>query len=220
MIDRYKYRDPYEKRRTEIVKSIYKAIPFEKDWQAADFGSGIGFYADLIKSQVTKVICLDISQKNVEAIKSKGYTAICHDLNRELPFKDSEFDFVNALEVIEHLEDSLYFLKELRRVIKPHRYLLISTVNRSSPEGWNGRIIEKIKKKRWTGWEDSHKHLFTYSEFIDMVNKYFEILNVIGYYFGVKVFKRHFPPFLWRLSSSNKILRRFGFNITVLARRR
>jgi len=134
------------------------------------------------------------------------------------PYKDAEFDFVNALEVIEHLENPIYFLKELKRIIKPHKYLLLSTLNQLSPEGWKGKIVEIVSGKKWNGWDDTHKHLFCYPEIINRMNRHFEILNIIGYYFGVNVLHRHIRPFIWPLSSSHKMLRRFGFNIIILAR--
>ena len=38
--------------------------------------------------------------------------------NRNLPFRDKEFDFVYASHVIEHVEDVLIFIKELQRISK------------------------------------------------------------------------------------------------------
>lgn len=215
-----KYGRPYELRRIKIIKSIYNRIAFEKTWKAADIGCGIGFYADIIRPLVSKIECLDISPQNIKICRSKGYDAVSHDINQGLPYEDSEFDFVNALEIIEHLENPLYFLEELKRIIKPQKYLFISTLNRISPEGWKGRIVEKIKNKKWDGWDSTHKHLFSYSEFMNILGRYFEPQKIIGYYFGCKIFKRHFPPFIWKLSSSFNILRRFGFYILVLARKR
>lgn len=47
----------------------------------------------------------------------------------ELPFEDNSFDIVTCREVIEHVEDEQKALKEIKRVLKPHGYLLITTPN-------------------------------------------------------------------------------------------
>ena len=38
--------------------------------------------------------------------------------NKDLPFKDNEFDFIYASHVIEHVDDVSYFIKELQRISK------------------------------------------------------------------------------------------------------
>jgi len=46
-----------------------------------------------------------------------------------LPFENNYFDFVFAGEIIEHLFDSRFFLKEVHRVLKINGYLILSTPN-------------------------------------------------------------------------------------------
>lgn len=215
-MDRYK--QPFELARIKIIKSVYNRIPFEKCWRAVDLGSGRGYFADIIKSHVEEVCCLEGSHEAIEVCRAKGYKVILADLERGLPYQDSEFDFVNALEVIEHLKDPIYFLEEIKRITKPGKFLLLSTLNRISLEGWKGKILERFSGRKWDGWDATHKHLFTYSEFFKMVNSHFEILDIIGFYYGFTIFNRHLPPVIWRYSSSNKILRRFGFYLIFLAR--
>jgi ubiquinone/menaquinone biosynthesis C-methylase UbiE len=38
--------------------------------------------------------------------------------NKDLPFKDNEFDFIYASHVIEHVDDVSYFIKEFQRISK------------------------------------------------------------------------------------------------------
>jgi SAM-dependent methyltransferase len=51
------------------------------------------------------------------------------DLNEFLPFKSGQFDAVNLVEVIEHIEHQAQLIRELRRVLKPGGQVLISTPN-------------------------------------------------------------------------------------------
>ena len=47
----------------------------------------------------------------------------------ELPFETNSFDIVTFREVIEHVEDEQKALREIKRVLRPNGYLLITTPN-------------------------------------------------------------------------------------------
>jgi SAM-dependent methyltransferase len=51
------------------------------------------------------------------------------NLNNGIPFDDSQFDVVVATEVIEHLENPWFFVRELYRVTKAGGVVVISTPN-------------------------------------------------------------------------------------------
>ena len=50
-----------------------------------------------------------------EFYKDKEFVLI---KNKDLPFKDNQFDFVYSSHVIEHVDDISYFIKELQRISK------------------------------------------------------------------------------------------------------
>lgn len=54
---------------------------------------------------------------------------VVHDIKNGLPFRDNKFDMVVACEVIEHLVDTNYLLIEIKRVLKPAGYLVMSVPN-------------------------------------------------------------------------------------------
>jgi SAM-dependent methyltransferase len=51
------------------------------------------------------------------------------DLSEPLPFKDSSFDGVNLIEVIEHVEHQAQLIREIARVLKSDGVVVISTPN-------------------------------------------------------------------------------------------
>ena len=69
-------------------------------------------------------------------------------------FPDSHFHVVHSSHVVEHLEDPLAFFSEIRRILKPHGFMVLTTPNiRSFQAGWYR-----------TGWRSAiadHLYLFT-----------------------------------------------------------
>jgi 2-polyprenyl-3-methyl-5-hydroxy-6-metoxy-1,4-benzoquinol methylase len=60
---------------------------------------------------------------------SPGFEYLQRDLAQGIPFGEREFDVVLAGEVVEHLLDTIGFLRECRRVLRPGGVLLLTTPN-------------------------------------------------------------------------------------------
>lgn len=69
--------------------------------------------------------------RRVEALK-KGWLATCCDFNSKINYADSWFHAIHAGQIIEHLNNTDTFVKELYRILKPNGYLVISTPNLAS----------------------------------------------------------------------------------------
>lgn len=52
---------------------------------------------------------------------------------RDLPFRSSTFDWVVGIQVFEHVDDQLYYLKEAKRVLKPGGHIYLSFPNAIYP---------------------------------------------------------------------------------------
>lgn len=90
----------------------------KKDWKVCDLASG-----DKPLSQATT--CVDYFEEDDWHREGQPYkkhpTAqqVHWDLNRyPYPFKDNEFDFVNASHIAEHIENPYLFCLELQRIAK------------------------------------------------------------------------------------------------------
>ena len=81
----------------------------QNNWKILD----IGCNRDAVKYAQTVADIQNLSDfyKN----KDKDFVLI---ENKNLPFKDNQFDFIYASHVIEHVDDVSYFIKELQRISK------------------------------------------------------------------------------------------------------
>ena len=78
----------------------------------------------------TKVTCVDVSQKAVEACTSRGLDAYRVQIGDEpLPFPSATFDLVWMTEVLEHLARPDRAMEEVRRVLGARGHLILSTPN-------------------------------------------------------------------------------------------
>ncbi|MDP3992247.1 MAG: class I SAM-dependent methyltransferase [Nanoarchaeota archaeon] len=106
-----------------------------------ELGTGIGEFLLELTEKGFDVIGIDIIP-NKKLIK-KGFDIRKHDLNGGLPFEDSSFDVVVALEVLEHLCNPYKMMKEIKRVLRDGGYAIISMPNTASIFQRIGQLYEK-----------------------------------------------------------------------------
>ena len=95
---------------------IEKTLSLNPGWKILDIGCGYG------ANKYANVIC-DIQDLSKYYIDKKFIRLI----EKKLPFKDKEFDFVIASHVMEHVEDVNFFISELERVSK-QGYIELPTI--------------------------------------------------------------------------------------------
>ena len=86
---------------------IQTTLSKNSDWKILDIGCG--YSANEFANTICDVQDLSKFYKDKNFIKLE---------NKQLPFKDNEFDFVIASHVLEHVEDFKFFINELERVSK------------------------------------------------------------------------------------------------------
>ena len=86
---------------------IQTILSKKRDWKILDIGCGYG------ANEFANTIC-DVQDLS-KFYKDKNFIKL---ENKQLPFKDNEFDFVIASHVLEHVEDFKFFISELERVSK------------------------------------------------------------------------------------------------------
>lgn len=93
-----------------------------------DLGCGDGSLGEkLIKRKNCKVVGIDISETAVKHAKKRGVDAKVGNLEEPLNFDANMFDYVILCDVLEHLFDPMFTLKEALRVSK--KYVIVAFPN-------------------------------------------------------------------------------------------
>ncbi|HUB76255.1 MAG TPA: class I SAM-dependent methyltransferase [Solirubrobacteraceae bacterium] len=92
-----------------------------------DLGCGLGDFSGLLAQRGFEVVGADVSQEALRRARAR-FPAVEFALSgAELPFADGEFDAVWLSEVLEHVQDGLGLLAEVRRTLAPDGRLLLTT---------------------------------------------------------------------------------------------
>ena len=89
-----------------------------------DVGCGSGEISLEIQRAGYDVVGLDFSQVAIDIAAKQGLPCHVVDVDEGIPFDDNEFDFVWATDVLEHVFDPIFVLKEMNRVLVPGGVLL------------------------------------------------------------------------------------------------
>lgn len=117
----YRHLFPY----SEIVR----ILPNDAHLLEVGFGSGYG--AGFLSETIENVTATDISEDTL-AFASTLYQKVNFRIasGTSLPFENNSFDCVISFQVIEHIHDSVLFLREVFRVLKPGGEVYLTTPNR------------------------------------------------------------------------------------------
>lgn len=89
-----------------------------------DVGCGTGANL-LMLSKYGEAEGVDISEDALAFCRERGLDKVKLGAGEELPYDDGTFDLVTALDVVEHMDDDLAGLKEMRRVLRPGGHVLL-----------------------------------------------------------------------------------------------
>jgi len=89
-----------------------------------DVGCGTGANLELL-AEFGETEGVDISHDALAFCRERGFGNVRHGAAERLPHDDNTFDVVTALDVIEHLDDDLASLKEMRRVLRTNGRVLL-----------------------------------------------------------------------------------------------
>ena len=89
-----------------------------------DVGCGTGANL-LMLSKYGDAEGVDISEDALAFCRERGLDKVKLGAGEELPYEDNSFDLVTAFDVVEHMDDDLAGLREMRRVLRPGGRVLL-----------------------------------------------------------------------------------------------
>ncbi len=130
----------------EFWSSIIKRYT-NKNSSVLELGCTYGYLFKHLKGY-KNLYGIDISKHAINVSKALNSKADFQVMDvQDLKFNKNTFDFVVAIDVLEHLPDPKKGIKEISKVLKPNGILILATPN---PESYSHRI----KKKKWFAYND------------------------------------------------------------------
>ena len=113
--------------RRRIIGSFVKEICDQvKDRRAHILDVGCGTGANLVLlSEFGEAEGVDVSPDALAFCRERGLDNVRLGAAEALPYEDNEFDLVTALDVVEHIDDDVAGLREMRRVLRPGGRVLL-----------------------------------------------------------------------------------------------
>jgi SAM-dependent methyltransferase len=107
----------------DFVEAICREVTDRRP-RILDVGCGTGANL-LMLSQYGDAEGVDVSEDALAFCRERGLDKVRLGAAEELPYEDGTFDLVTALDVVEHLDDDLAGLREMRRVLRPGGRVLL-----------------------------------------------------------------------------------------------
>jgi 2-polyprenyl-3-methyl-5-hydroxy-6-metoxy-1,4-benzoquinol methylase len=94
----------------------------------ADIGCGAGSFLDLVGNYARETLAVEPCLEYHQELKRKGHTVYSYTSDALEDHRDS-VDIAVSFAVIEHVSDPILFLQEIKKLLKPKGFLLLSTPN-------------------------------------------------------------------------------------------
>ncbi|MFT7221309.1 MAG: SAM-dependent methyltransferase [Candidatus Azotimanducaceae bacterium] len=161
-----------------------------------DVGAGDGYLSAQLAKRCEQVIALEYESAGAALAKSmlsgSSNVAVLRGDTFQLPLADACLDQVVMADVIEHLENAAWAVKEVARVLKPGGRFLLTT-----PKWRPDRV-----------WDRYHVKEYRPEELHELLSAEFGALS-FSYFWPLKWSNRYATRVGWRLL---KVLGRLGFN--------
>ncbi|WP_414468848.1 class I SAM-dependent methyltransferase [Methanobacterium sp. ACI-7] len=130
-----------------------------------DVGCATGDYCNELKKLDFKCTGIDINAKYINKAKENGIDAYTMDA-KNIDFPDNSFDTVLLFEVLEHVDDPLVILNEVKRVAKKNILITVPNCNEFSELKKFGLTYEHMLEK-------DHINFFTINNLDELLSKKF-----------------------------------------------
>ena len=138
---------------TEGKQIALRLVPLVPGGKALDIGCREGHQSEWLKKHGYEVESVDVET-------SYRFGKIL-DVNNGLPYDENLYDLIWCSEVLEHLKQPDFVLSEMRRVLKPDGFLILTTPNSNF---WLYRIIGLFGIRPDKLQNPTHIHYFSGSD--------------------------------------------------------
>jgi SAM-dependent methyltransferase len=145
--ERIYYRAAEENRRT-----ILRILQPRPGGVLVDVGCADGAHTIRLAERVQagRVIGLELAEQFIEPARSRGIDIRRTDITERWPLQDASVDVLHSNQVIEHIPETDHFMREVRRVLRPDGYAVVSTNNLAS---WHNIVALVL------GWQPLPSHV-------------------------------------------------------------
>jgi SAM-dependent methyltransferase len=133
--------------RRRLLEAVLRRDLQRRGQFVLDLGSGTGWALDMLRRLGHRGIGVDALTPPVDPTNAQSTDRFLRSDATRLPFADSTFDAVLALDVLEHVDD-VTALSEVHRVLRPEG-VIVATVP-AFPRLWSDRDVVAGHRRRYT----------------------------------------------------------------------
>lgn len=152
-------------------RSVRKLLPRTSPGhgQALDYGCGGGQHSVWLARKGWQVTAADASECSMAACRLHAdRSGVAGKLEPVLnpgpdywaPFNGRRFDLILAKDVIEHIDDDIEFLRQVKAHLAPAGTAVITTQNDASWNYWAQAPSGLQRDPSWLGWDDTHVRFY------------------------------------------------------------
>jgi ubiquinone/menaquinone biosynthesis C-methylase UbiE len=124
------------------VQTVFEWIPLADEARVLDCACGRGFYLNMVRHvSACRLVGLELEADVIaKARRNVGHlpdVTLTRGNIYALPFPDGYFDGVILSEILEHIDDDVAGLREVRRVLKPGGVVAITVPHANYPFWWD-----------------------------------------------------------------------------------
>lgn len=161
-----------------IVKEIEHLL--KPDMAVLDVGCSTGHFLHALRGKVKTRVGVELNREEAEFIRNKLDFKVYSEPIGALQIAEGPFDLITSLQVLEHLEDPLEFLKQIGKNLKPNGYLFLEAPN------INDALLSCYQVKGYEDFYYREPHLYYFS-----AQTLGRLLNQAGFTGEIKTAQRY-----------------------------
>jgi len=118
--------DPSASAGVDTHRRVAEVMDRPGDGWVVDAGAGLGAFTEVLVQQGYRALGLELKPGN---FRCPSAPHVLVDLDRGMPIASSSLDGVVAIEVVEHLEQPLFFIREAARCLRMGGWMVVTTPN-------------------------------------------------------------------------------------------